>query len=100
MRFAAAVAAAMALQSLTVTVSDRPEISAEIATQAALAILQLQNTPAPKPVSGQCKTCLGTGVLGDGAKIRITCQACNGTGKEPVSVLVKPKACTTGKCPL
>ena len=98
MKFAAAVAAAMALQSLTVI--DHPEISAEIATQAARVIVQLQNTPAPKPVSGQCKTCLGTGVLGDGAKIRITCQACNGTGKEPVSVLVKPKACTTGKCPL
>ena len=98
MRFAAAVAAAMALQSFTVI--DHPELSAEIATQAARAIVQLQNTPAPKPVSGQCKACLGTGVLGDGAKIRITCQACNGTGKEPVSVLVKPKPCTTGKCPL
>ena len=98
MKFAAAVAAAMALQSVTVT--DHPELSAEIATQTARAIVQLQNTPAPKPVSGQCKACLGTGVLGDGAKIRITCQACNGTGKEPVSVLVKPKPCTTGKCPL
>ena len=98
MRFAAAVAAVMALQSLTVI--DRPEISAEIATQTARAIVQLQNAPAPKPVSGQCKTCLGTGVLGDGAKIRITCEACGGSGRERVSVLVKPKACTTGKCPL
>ena len=98
MRYAAAVAAAMALQSFAVI--DHPELSAEIATQTARAIVQMQNTPAPKPVSGQCKACLGTGVLGDGAKIRITCQACNGTGKEPVSVLVKPKPCTTGKCPL
>ena len=98
MRFAAAVAAAMSLQSFAVI--DHPELSAEIATQTARAIVQLQNTPAPKPVSGQCRTCLGTGVLGDGAKIKMTCQACNGTGKEPVSVLVKPKACTTGKCPL
>ena len=79
MRFAAAVAAAMALQSFTVI--DHPELSAEIATQTARAIVQLQNTPAPKPVGGQCKNC-------------------NGTGKEPVSVLVKPKPCTTGKCPL
>jgi len=98
MRFAAAVVAAMSLQSLAVV--DHPELSAEIATQAARAIVQLQNTPAPKPVSGQCKTCLGTGVLGDGAKIRITCEACGGSGRERVSVLVKPKACTTGKCPL
>ena len=98
MKYAAAVAAAMALQSFAVI--DHPELSAEIATQAARAIVQLQNTPAPKPVSGQCRTCLGTGVLGDGAKIRITCEACGGSGKEPVSVLVKPKACTTGKCPL
>ena len=98
MKFAAAVAAAMALQSVTVT--DRPEVSAQIAVEVARAIVQLQNTPAPKPVAGQCPTCLGTGVLGDGAKIKMTCQACNGTGKEPVSVLVKPKACTTGKCPL
>ena len=98
MRFAAAVAAVMTLQSFTVI--DHPSVSADIATQVARAIVQLQNTPAPKPVAGQCKACLGTGVLGDGAKIRITCQACNGTGKEPVSVLVKPKPCTTGKCPL
>ena len=98
MRYAAAVAAAMTLQSFTVT--DHPEVSAEIATQLARAIVQSQNTPAPKPVSGQCRTCLGTGVLGDGAKIRITCEACGGSGRERVSVLVKPKACTTGKCPL
>ena len=98
MRFAAAVAAAMSLQSLTVI--DHPSVSADIATQTARAIVQLQNTPAPKPVSGQCKTCLGTGVIGDGSRIKMTCQACNGTGKEPVSVLVKPKPCTTGKCPL
>lgn len=98
MKFAAAVAAAMALQSVTVT--DRPSVSADIAVQVARAIVQLQNTPAPKPVSGQCKNCNGTGKVGDG-KIVMTCQACNGTGKEPVSVLVKPKApCTTGKCPL
>lgn len=99
MRFAAAVAAAMSLQSLTVI--DHPSVSADIAVQLARAIVQLQNTPAPKPVSGQCRTCLGTGVLGDGAKIRITCEACGGSGRERVSVLVKPKApCTTGKCPL
>ncbi len=98
MRFAAAVAAAMALQLFTVI--DHPELSAEIATQTARAIVQMQNSPVPKPVSGQCKTCLGTGVIGDGAKIKMTCQACNGTGKEAVSVLVKPRACTTGKCPL
>ena len=97
MRFAAAVAAAMALQSLTVT--DHPEVSAEIATQLARAIVQIENTPAPKPVGGQCRNCNGTGKVGDG-KIVMTCQACNGTGKEPVSVLVKPKACTTGRCPL
>ena len=98
MRFAAAVAAAMALQSFAVI--DHPELSAEIATQAARAIVQLENAPAPKPVSGECRTCLGTGVLGDGAKIKITCQACGGSGRERVSVLVKPKPCTTGKCPL
>ena len=97
MRFAAAVAAAMALQSFTVT--DHPELSAEIAVQLARAIVQIENAPAPKPVSGQCRNCNGTGKVGDG-KIVMTCQACNGTGKEPVSVLIKPKACTTGKCPL
>lgn len=97
MKFAAAVAAAMALQSFTVI--DHPEVSAQIAVEVARAIVQIQNTPAPKPVSGQCRNCNGTGKVGDG-KIVMTCQACNGTGKEPVSVLVKPKACTTGKCPL
>ena len=97
MRYAAAVAAAMALQSFTVI--DHPSVSADIAVQTARAIVQLQNTPAPKPVGGQCRNCNGTGKVGDG-KIVMTCQACNGTGKEPVSVLVKPRACTTGKCPL
>ena len=98
MKYAAAVAAAMALQSFTVI--DHPELSAQIAVELARAIVQSQNTPAPKPVSGQCRNCNGTGKVGDG-KIVMTCQACNGTGKEPVSVLVKPKApCTTGKCPL
>ena len=97
MRFAAAVAAAMALQSFTVI--DHPELSAEIAVQLARAIVQIENAPAPKPVSGECKNCNGTGKIGDG-KIVMTCQACNGTGKEPVSVLIKPKACTTGRCPL
>ena len=97
MRFAAAVAAVMTLQSFTLI--DHPELSAQIAVELARAIVQLQNTPAPKPVSGQCRNCNGTGKVGDG-KIVMTCQACNGTGKEPVSVLVKPKACTTGKCPL
>ena len=97
MKYAAAVAAAMALHSFAVI--DHPELSAEIATQTARAIVQLQNTPAPKPVGGQCRNCNGTGKVGDG-KIVMTCQACNGTGKEPVSVLVKPKPCTTGRCPL
>jgi len=97
MKYAAAVAAAMALQSFAVI--DHPELSAQIAVEVARAIVQLQNTPAPRPVGGQCKNCNGTGKVGDG-KIVMTCQACNGTGKEPVSVLVKPKACTTGKCPL
>ena len=97
MRFAAAVAAAIALQSFAVI--DHPELSAEIATQTARAIVQLENAPAPKPVTGECRNCNGTGKVGDG-KIVMTCQACNGTGKEPVSVLVKPKACTTGRCPL
>ena len=97
MRFAAAVAAVMTLQSFTVI--DHPSVSADIAVQVARAIVQLQNAPAPKPVSGQCRNCNGTGKVGDG-KIVMTCQACNGTGKEPVSVLVKPKPCTAGKCPL
>lgn len=98
MKYAAAVAAAMALQSVTVT--DHPEVSAQIAVEVARAIVQIQNAPTPKPVSGQCKTCLGTGVIGDGARIKMTCQACGGSGRERVSVLVKPRACTTGKCPL
>ena len=97
MKYAVAVAAAITFQSFTVI--DHPELSAEIATQVARAIVQIQNAPAPKPVGGQCRNCNGTGKVGDG-KIVMTCQACNGTGKEPVSVLVKPKACTTGKCPL
>ena len=44
-------------------------------------------TPKPKPDSGVCETCHGSGVLGDGVQ-KLTCGDCGGTGKKKVSVLV------------
>lgn len=97
MRIAAVICAAMALQSFAIV--DHPELSAELATQVARELVRIDGRPAPKPVSGKCKNCNGTGKVGDG-KIVMTCLVCKGTGKELVSVLVKPRACTTGRCPL
>lgn len=53
------------------------------------------STLAPAPEKpGVCRACSGRGVVGDG-RVMMTCQACNGTGKTPVSVLVP---CRDGKC--
>ena len=52
--------------------------------------------PTPAPASDTCQRCQGTGVIGDGASIRMTCQDCGGTGKKTKSVLIKP--CTSGSC--
>lgn len=45
----------------------------------------------PAPDDGICKTCRGTGKLGDG-RVVVACAACGGTGKTP-------KECKEGKCP-
>lgn len=46
-----------------------------------------------RPDDGVCKTCRGTGRLGDG-KVSVECAACGGTGKTPKSV----PECKDGKC--
>jgi RecJ-like exonuclease len=47
------------------------------------------------PEDDTCKTCRGTGRLGDG-KVSVECSACGGTGKTPKSVLAPE--CKDGKC--
>lgn len=70
--------------------------------------------PTPKP-GGQCKSCNGTGKVGDG-RVSQTCRDCNGTGRiigVPVSRILQQAAdiylepsrvqlqeCPDGVCPL
>jgi hypothetical protein len=52
-------------------------------------------SPKPEP-SAKCKSCRGTGKVGDGV-VSSKCARCDGTGVEPKSVLV-PINCKDGKC--
>lgn len=75
-------------------------LTADIACEASRAVVRLRQgmPPAPKPNSDDCENCEG-GWLGDG-RIKVKCPICNGTGKKPKSVLVKPSpACVNGVCP-
>jgi hypothetical protein len=69
-------------------------ITADLACETARAIVAhrlkrgTDEAPDPAPPGATCRTCNGTGVLGDGASITIKCHACGGTGKNPASVVV------------
>jgi len=66
-------------------------VSADLACETARMVVQLRQqippTPAP-PSDGKCRNCEGRGYVGDGT-VRVTCQPCGGTGREPKSVCVK-----------
>jgi hypothetical protein len=72
-------------------------LTADLAAETARMVVQMRQeiapTPAP-PSDGKCKNCDGLGYVGDG-RIKVTCQACGGTGREPKSVVVR---CPDGKC--
>lgn len=70
------------------------DLAAETARMVVRMRAEIAPTPAP-PGDGKCKNCDGLGYVGDG-RIKITCTACGGTGREPKSVLVRP--CPDGKC--
>lgn len=66
-------------------------LTADIAAETARMVVQLRQqippTPAP-PSDGKCRNCEGRGYVGDGT-VRVTCQPCGGTGREPKSVCVE-----------
>ena len=77
------------------TLPDDPTISADLACEAARAVVQLRAAHAPKPdgkpkPGDKCPNCEGRGYVGDGT-VKVKCQRCNGGGK----VL----ACPDGRCP-
>lgn len=76
------------------TLPDDDGITADLACEAARAVVQMRQSmpPSPAPASDQCDNCNGTGKIGDG-RIVMPCPVCKGTGK-------KPKACITGSCTL
>lgn len=73
-------------------------LSADLAAETARMVVQMRAeiapTPAP-PSDGKCRNCDGRGYVGDG-RVKVTCQPCGGTGREPKSVVVRP--CPDGKC--
>lgn len=66
-------------------------LTADIACETARMVVQLRQqippTPAP-PSDGRCRNCDGRCYVGDGT-VRVTCQPCGGTGREPKSVCVE-----------
>lgn len=63
-------------------------VTADLAAETARMVVQLRNEippSPPKPNDGKCQNCDGRGYVGDG-RVRVTCQPCGGTGKEPKSV--------------
>lgn len=71
-----AAAASIAIAAATFSVNDCPEISAEIAIEAALDQFREEK----KPASSECENCRGTGKIGDG-RVVFDCPVCKGTGK-------------------
>lgn len=66
-------------------------LTADLAVETARMVTQLRQqippTPAP-PSDGKCTNCSGRGYVGDG-RVRVKCQPCDGTGREPKSVCVE-----------
>lgn len=74
-----------------VTLPGDDGLTADIAAETARMVVQLRQqippTPAP-PSDGKCRNCEGRGYVGDGT-VRVTCQPCGGTGREPKSVCME-----------
>lgn len=70
--------------------SGDTSISADLAVETARMVVlsRREIRPLPQPESDQCERCGGRGYIGDTASIRIKCEACGGTGKNPRSVCV------------
>lgn len=67
------------------TLPDDPTISADLACEAARAVVQLRASHAPtpdgKPKPGEkCEPCNGTGKLPTDGRVVLQCGACGGTG--------------------
>jgi len=73
----------------TATPKNDTPVIAEMACETArmATVLRGKIAPSPTPAVDLCERCRGTGVLGDGATIRMTCADCKGTGLKLKSVL-------------
>lgn len=66
-------------------------LTADLACETARIVVQMRGEippSPPKPSDGKCRNCDGRGYVGDG-RVRVTCQPCGGTGREPKSVCVE-----------
>jgi hypothetical protein len=69
------------------SIPDDPVISADLATQTALAVVRQRGQippspqpPAPKP-GDTCRTCSGSGKLPTDGRVVVPCGDCGGTGR-------------------
>jgi len=91
---------------LSLTAGCSPAAPPDLRPFVAVAVrysIQAASAPAPDVTpGGKCKTCRGTGKVGDG-RVFVTCAACNGTGVEPKpgapAAAVAPNQCKDGTCP-
>lgn len=77
------LAAGCSSEAKVIVPSDSAAVTAEIACEGALAVVQATQPFAPvdpqPPVPGPCANCGGTGRLGDG-RIVTVCPVCKGSG--------------------
>ena len=85
------VACALVMVGCVASMPADDGTTADLACEAARMIVKArtQKGPAPKPVGEACENCKGTGKVGDG-RVSVVCPVCDGSGKKPVSVLVRP----------
>ena len=80
----------MVFAGCVLTVPQDHSISADLAAETARCVVEMRaavRPDPPKPSDSKCTNCDGRGYVGDGV-VRVKCQPCDGTGKEPKSVLV------------
>ena len=78
----------LATSCVTVVGCDNTKetVNAQPLSKAIVSIsIELTDSKSPDaPVSGKCRDCNGTGIVGDG-RIQVKCETCNGTGKITMS---------------
>lgn len=97
-----ALAMLVAFAGCIATLPSDPSLTADLACEAARAVLASKGTPeddtTPKP-GDTCPNCDGRGYIGDGV-VKVECQPCGGTGKVKATATTTTSSCPDGRCRL